>query len=407
MAKQLPYGQFSIDDLVINWEDDIYADFPSLELRENGLTLKDLTDLVSSGDNMVRGITKSGAPGVDGLVAGKLQSLTGSLENGWDRTSWPIPFIRVNGENQIFDRRHTFFVLGQMAKECHNVSQVPTAEYVRVKSDKYSEAGQIINKFSDASIQMMASMWGNNYGPVPDDTKDYQFVGSITKILRQEKEFLSVSKNIIFTKELIKEIFKYMGGERRYPKDARTQNRIINGVYANVHEKNKKKVASGKPCINNNIKSYTRYIQDSDEWLPNNKEDKVSHSVYRNYVFSNNTYHMTDVARKFLKSVCREEQSLDPRTTKSLLYNQADSDNAEAIEESRELFCDTVAEMYYPIRDSVLKPVKEYLGQEFFNKIPQKSLNDFNFDVYAMHQIEGEEEPVKLTFPDSVIKKSR
>ena len=175
MAKQLPFGQFTIDDLIINWEDDIYADFPSLELRENGLTMKDLTDLVSSGDNMVRGITKSGAPGDDGLVAGKLQSLTGSLENGWDRTSWPIPYIRVNGENQIFDRRHTFFVLEKKAKECRNVSQAPTAEYVRVKSDKYSEVGQIINKFSDASIQMMASMWGNNYGPVPDDTKDYQF----------------------------------------------------------------------------------------------------------------------------------------------------------------------------------------------------------------------------------------
>ena len=36
-----------------------------------------------------------------------------------------------------------------------------------------------------------------------------------------------------------------------------------------------------------------------------------------------------------------------------------------------------------------------------------KSLNDFDLEVYAMAQVEGEDEPVRLTFPDEVIKNKR
>ena len=399
MAKKLPWNNdFTTNDLVINWEDDIYNGFPFLKLKGNGLSMKLLTDLTAPDDNMVRGITKSGSRSVDGLKSEKLVGLRGSLQHGWDRTSWPIPFMFVNGENQIFDRRHTYHVIKEMAKECSNVSEVPTAEYVRVKS----KLGGIINKFSDASIQMMAAMWGNVYGPIADDTKDHQFVGSITKILRQEQVLLSASKNTIFTIDVIKDVFKYMGGEDRYPNDSRTQNRIVNCVHSNVHE-TKKTDSSGTPCINNNIDAYHAFIRDdSNEWLPNNKEDKISNTVYRNYVISSNTYHITDAVRKLLKSICKEEQNDDPRTTKVLLYNKEDSDQSVKIEKSRDNFENALAELYYPIRDAALHPVKEHYGKEF--PIPKKSLNDFDLEVYAMHQIDGEQEPVRLTFPDKVLK---
>ena len=244
-------------------------------------------------------------------------------------------------------------------------------------------------------------MWGNVYGPIADDTKDHQFVGSITKILKQEQVFLSASKNIIFTKDAIREIFKYMGGEDRYPNDTRTQNRIVNNVHSNVHE-TKKTDSSGTPCINNNINAYHAFIKDdSNEWLSNNKEDKISNTVYRNYVISSNTYHITDAVRKLLKSVCKEDQTDDPRTTKVLLYNKEESDQSVKIEKSRDNFENALAELYYPIRDSALNPVEKIINKDI---IPRKSLNDFDLEVYAMHQIDGEEEPIRLTFPEQVFK---
>ena len=404
MAKKLPWNNdFTTNDLVINWEDDIYNGFPFLKLKENGLSMKLLTDLTAPDDNMVRGITKSGSRSVDGLKSEKLVGLRGSLQYGWDRTSWPFPFIFVNGENQIFDRRHTFYILEELSKECRNISQVPTAEYVRVKS----KLGGIINRFSDSSIQMMASMWGNVYGPTSDDSKDHQFVGAITKICRQEKEFLNVSKKT-FTKEVIAEIFKYMGGEDRYPNTKKTtQSRIINGVYNNLNSPNSNKsVAVG--CINNNKDAFDAFINsDDNEWLENNKENTLSNTIYRNYVISSNSYHISDAVRRLMKSLCVEEQSNDPRTTKVLLYNEKESNQSGKIYKSRDNFEDALAEIFYPIRDAALLPIKEHFGEEYFEKIPKKSLNDFDLEVYAMAQVDGEDEPVRLTFPDEVVKRKK
>lgn len=404
MAKKLPLdSDWSIDDLVINWEDDIYIGFPFLKLKENGLCMKPLSDLTVIKDNMVRGVTVNNKTRhyLDGLEKSKLVGLRGSLQYGWDRTSWPFPFIFVNGENQIFDRRHTFYILEEKSKECKNISQVPTAEYVRVKS----KLGGIINRFSDTSIQMMASMWGNVYGPTSDDSRDHQFVGAITKICRQEKEFLNVSKKT-FTKDVIGEIFKYMGGEDRYPGTKKTtQSRIINGVYNALNSPNSNtSVPVG--CINNNIDAFNEFINDdSNEWLSNNKENTLSNTIYRTYLITTNTYHITDAVRRLMKSLCAEEQNKDPRTTKVLLYNEKESNQSGKIYKSRDNFEDALAEIYYPIRDATLLPIKEHFGDEYFKKIPKKSLNDFDLEVYAMAQVEGEEEPVRLTFPDEIVKK--
>ena len=51
------------------------------------------------------------------------------------------------------------------------------------------------------------------------------------------------------------------------------------------------------------------------------------------------------------------------------------------------------ANLFYTIRDAVLLPVEDYLNKDV---IPRKSISDFNLEVYAMHQIEDEEEPIRL-----------
>ena len=390
MAKKLGFdSNFTIDDLVVNWEDDIYKAFPFLKLEKDGLTMKDLDSLTVPMDNSVRGLTKSKNHHLDGLSKQKMTGLTGSLKYGWDRTSWPIPFIKVNGEKQIFDRRHTYFVCQQINEKCKNISAIPAAEYVRVKSD----LGKVINKFSDISILMMASMCGNVYGPTVDDTKDHQYIKVITKILRQEKEFLGVPPHTLFNKDVIKSVFKYMGGEDRYPNDQRTQTRVINTVYESLT--NQKQDKSPERCINSNIDAFNDFIEKSDEWLPNNKETETT--IYRNYSISDINYHMTDVIRKLTLSVCKEELKTKPgedaKLTKVLLYNEKQSDQSDRIRKSRRVFEKEFANLFYTIRDAVLLPVEDYLNKDV---IPRKSISDFNLEVYAMHQIEDEEEPIRL-----------
>ena len=45
------------------------------------------------------------------------------------------------------------------------------------------------------------------------------------------------------------------------------------------------------------------------------------------------------------------------------------------------------------LRFLVDEDLENYLNKDV---IPRKKLSDFNLEVYAMHQIEGEEEPIKL-----------
>ena len=388
MAKKLGWNTNpTINDLVINHEDDIFKDFPFLKLVENGLSMKSLDDLTVPDDNRVRGLVKSRFHKLDGLSAGKVEGLTGSLTYGWDRTSWPIPYIRVNGKNQIFDRRHTFFVCRDLNTECKNIAQVPTAEYVRVES----ELGGIINKFQDISILMMASMWGNVYGPTVDDTTHAQFQAVIVRILRQEKEFLGLKPSKIFTRDIIRNLFRYMGGEDRYAKSKATQTRVISGALKELT--GVETVNTSESCINSNIDALNNYIDESDDWLPNNKEDDVT--KYWTKMISKNTWHMSDIVRQLTMTVCKEDLNKGPKakTTKVILYNDKESNKSDDIRRSRAEFEKQFQEMFETIRDSVLLPVEKVLNKDI---IPRKELSDYKLEVYAMNQIEGEEEPFRL-----------
>ena len=382
MAHKLPWGSnFTTRSLVINEKDDIFKEFPFLDLKPRGMAMKALKDLLSPKDNMVRGIAK--------LVKQKSVGLKGSLKYGWDRTSWPIPFMKLDNENVIFDRRHTLDTCITLSQEYANITQVPTAEYVRVNS----EIGGVINNFTDQSILMMASMWGNVYGPQTDDTKDHQFEGAIINILKREAKALNADVHSLHTKGVIELVLKYMGAYDRYPDDKRTITRISNNV---LHALNDEDTVKGIPTINNNIEELNDFIKGSPDWLETNKEN--DDTIFRIYNISSNNYHITDVVRKCMLTVCEKEnkaveKSKLPKRVKVMLYNEKESTKPNKIVKSRDNFVAEYNKVYNTIRDNVLLPVEEILQKE---RIPRKSISDFDLEVWCMNQLKNEEEPYEL-----------
>ena len=187
MAKKLAWGSnFSIEDLRVDEEDDIYITFPYLELES--LEMSDLNEF-RVGDNTVRG-TKD-------TVSQKIVGLQGSLFFGWDRTSWPIPFMPVNGQKEAFDRRHTL----KVCRDNSSIKQVPSAKYKRV----FPSNGGIFNTFLDHSILTMAAMWGNVYGPIVDDTKDYMFETACVSIIKVEE---SRTDEDLLTRVFVRKLLK-------------------------------------------------------------------------------------------------------------------------------------------------------------------------------------------------------
>ena len=375
MADKLPWGSnFSIDDLVVDRRDDIYKDFPFLELKEDGLNMTPIGELHSPNENTVRGTT--------GFIKQKQQAIKGSIKKGWDRTSFPIPFLIIGILKIIFDRRHTLSGCQELDTEFGNVESVPTAEYERV----YPKIGGVINSFSDESIAMMASMWGNVYGPIADDTKDHQFENTIVRILKAEAKRLDIDVHSLFTIDTAQLLFKYMGGLDRY-QDPRTITRIPNNAVAALTSS---ETAKGINTVNTHQSDVDQFIIDSDDWQPSNTED--DDTVYRTYNISKIAYHQRDVVNRLINTLCdiesKHEDGVPIKKLKVLLWNEKQATKAEDIVLSREIFVKELNRSWYLRRDNVLNEIPDTildLKENF-----RKKLNDFNLEIWCMKQLESE-----------------
>ena len=379
MAYKLPWGSnFSTDDLCVDYKDDIYTDFPFLKLKENGLQMKALNELHSPNENTVRGA------GAKGLITTKQQAIKGQIKKGWDRTSWPIPFITLDNKATIFDRRHTVGACQELDLQYDNIKDVPTAEYERV----YPKIGGVINTFCDESIAMMASMWGNVYGPIADDTKDHQFENTITKILKLEAERLDTEVHNLFTVDTAKLIFKYMGGEDRYD-DPRTLTRIPNNVVAAL---NSPESVKGINCVNYDEQDLNDFIDDNEDWQPTNTEN--DNTLFFTYKLSKNPSHVREVVARLLQKVCEVENAHKEgetlKTLKVILWNEKQGRKADEIVKSRETFVDELNKTWYTRRDNVLLPLEGILNQKVLDDY-RKKLNDLNMEIWCMKQLENEE----------------
>ena len=379
MAYKLPWGSnFSTDDLCVDYKDDIYTDFPFLKLIENGLQMKALNELHSPNENTVRGA------GAKGLITTKQQAIKGQIKKGWDRTSWPIPFITLDNKATIFDRRHTVGACQELDLQYDNIKDVPTAEYERV----YPKIGGVINTFCDESIAMMASMWGNVYGPIADDTKDHQFENTITKILKLEAERLDTEVHNLFTVDTAKLIFKYMGGEDRYD-DPRTLTRIPNNVVAAL---NSPESVKGINCVNYDEQDLNDFIDDNEDWQPTNTEN--DNTLFFTYKLSKNPSHVREVVARLLQKVCEVENAHKEgetlKTLKVILWNEKQGRKADEIVKSRETFVDELNKTWYTRRDNVLLPLEGILNQKVLDDY-RKKLNDLNMEIWCMKQLENEE----------------
>lgn len=372
MAKKLPWGSFSTDDLRVDHEDDIYSSFPFLGLL--GLLMVKINEL-RIGDNAVRGIKDT--------VNQKLVGLAGSLFYGWDRTSWPIPFFRLQTEEvqdkEAFDRRHT-------VKVCRNnksVKEVPGAEYERIRP----ENGGIFNEFLDQSILIMAAMWGNVYGPIAEDTKDYMFETACVHIIRDE---LDRHEEDLLTRVFVRSLLRYMGCYTRYNDNTTVVERIVTKVLDALRDP---EAVVGQLTINNNESDLETFIDNSDDWGKDNTETDTH--AYIIITTQDNVSLLQTYTEKLLTRICLIEEKYPEKIVKVMLYNKENANNAKKIVSSRHKFKSAINRAWYTRRDNVLLPVEQILMKQM---VPRKSLNDLNLEIWNMNQLDDEDEPFEMAF---------
>lgn len=371
MAYKLPWGSFSTEDLVVDKKDDIYETFPFLSLVE--LKMVNKYELRIS-DNAVRGIKD--------VVNPKIVGLSGSLCKGWDRTSWPVPYMIVNGEKEAFDRRHTVKVIGGIVV----ADEVPGSEYERC----FPSNGGVFNSFLDKSILTMAAMWGNVYGPIVEDTKDYMFETSCVRIIKSENERHDED---LLTRKFVRKLLEYMGCYSRYNDNRVVVERIVTKILDALRDPEK---VVGQLTKNNNEEEVDRFINDSKEWQPHNTENDT-HIFVVQLIRDVDTFSQT-WAEKMLTKVCDNEKKSPEKVTKILLWNKDDAHKAQKIVSSRIKFKKKINHSWQVRRDNILTPVEKIINKDIVDDHCRKRISDLKMEIWIMNQLEDEDEVFEMAF---------
>ena len=377
MAKKLSWrSNFSIEDLRVDSEDDIYASFPFLILI--GMWMLHKTELTVT-TNQVRGIKDT--------VTQKLVGLQGSLFYGWDRTSWPIPWMKIKEEKRIFDRRHTL-------KSCNKnpaIEDVPTAQYERV----YPDFGKFINDFLDESILIIAAMWGNVFGPIVEDTKDHMYVTAVSYILTIESKRDVFADFELITRDNIKFILKWMGCYDRYNNQEAVVNRIVTQIMDVFEDP---ETVANKVSHDFNEEDVLSFVANSDEWFKHCTKDGnlVDGTVYILKAIEDSKSFTRRYADDIIRKACENQKN--QHATKVLLYNQVNK-QSKKIANSRKLFKKYLNESWVLRRDNVLEPLSSNNGGPIGeNYMIRKKLSDLDLEIWVKDHIEGEEEPFPMNF---------
>ena len=292
-------------------------------------------------ENQVRGIKH--------LISQKLVGLSGPY--GIELAT--IPFVEVEGKNQIFDRRHTLSVIRQLSSKSSNVMH--PAKYQRA----YPKDGGIFNDFLTCTILKIASMWGNVFGPIPEDTKDHNFESTLVSILRDEKDRFDYN---IVTRDMCRQILRHMGCYTRYNDNEIVVERIITKAIDSVKDEN---TVVGQMTINSNKSDLDKFINSSDDWQVTDFEDDTT--LYIIITIQDNVSFCRTYAMKLVDRVCAlenkaNEEGKTPKKVKVLLYNDNNSNNAKKIVASRTKFKKELNKTWVVRRDNVLKPIEEVLN---------------------------------------------
>jgi hypothetical protein len=362
MAKKLSWDTLSVDQLLVNEIDDPFIDFPLLQLLRREIANKG--ELVIT-TNSVRGVKDTGEE--------KRTDLQCSLYEGWDRTSWPIPYMLIDSAKEVFDRRHT-----KKAADSHpHIKSIPAAQYVRVD---VPDLGWL-NDMLDRSVRECAAIVGNVVSPVPADAKDHHFVSAAVTVFNLENMKSPSRKEI-------GQLLDLMGIQQRYNHKA-TITGIITKVWDHFRDDNS---VVGQVSHHTDKSDIEDFINDPDnDFMPHDYEDETTLHIIK--TIEDNKSFLRRYADDLIRKACETE--LKNKRLKVLIVNTTNT-QSKKIQNSRNLLKDFMFESWNLRRDNVLLPVKD-----MFNfGIPEKKLGELNMEIWIKDQIDPETEPFIMSLDE-------
>ncbi len=358
MAKRIPFDSLTTDDLLVNVEDDPYKDFPLLNLKTFDIYPR--VEFVCT-TNHARGTKDTGSE--------KREALVCSIHGGWDRTSWPIPFMLIEGRRDIFDRRHTLTAIEKL----RYIKRAPGAEYTRADVPEW-------NGLSDRSVLEIAAILGNVTSPVPADTKDHHFVHSAIKICQLE-DIRNPSR------DWLRSILGLMGIKQRYSHDS-----TIKGIITKVKEElSDVNSVAGKTSHDTNKDDIKDWVDKSEDFHDNVETDNY---IYIVKAIEDNESFLHRYACDVLRKGCEAEKK--GKILKALLYNTQNTQTKKIVH-ARESFKEKLHYNYDLFTGSYIMEVEGVLVN-----VPEKDVSDLPIEIWVKDQVEGESQPFLMNLDKEV-----
>lgn len=290
---------------------------------------------------------------------GNIDVLVASTREGWQCKSWPFSIFTDGGEEELFDHRH----LLKAVKE-NSFPIVPVALYGRKKT-----GNDILDGLKQSSVLTLMGLFVNATDGTVNAVQN-DFINVLKMVIEEN--------NLPYTREVVNELISVTGVRSRYSHTA-TITAIKNAVLDRSTKSTK--------VFNTTKEEQQEWIKKNPRFGNNNYCIVDGVATRAKTIDGNHSYRYAgDILRATFQAWRKNEQVRFIVSSMAEHESDIENDRKDIIEVLQEVFSGPVS--------FLTKKIERFSGGMI--KLPTVRIEDLPLEIWAMPQIQGEDEAIQL-----------
>ena len=290
---------------------------------------------------------------------GNLEVLIASTKEGWAVKRWPLSIFSSENGEELFDARHTL-----SAVKYNGYPQVPAALYTRKRT-----GNDVLDGLKDSSVLTLMGLSANAIDGTTNAVQN-DFVTAVKMVIEDE--------DLPLTRDIVDELLNVTGVYSRYSTVG-----PVSGIRNAILDRNKKSTK-----VFNTKKDEQKDWIKSNTFFGNNNYSPQDGVAVRSKVLD------ADFAYRYGGDILRYAFSAFVKQEKVRVLVMSRAEHEQDIESERKQIVEVMEELFLaPINFFRVKITQIFGGMI---KLPEVHLSDLPMELWAMPQIDGEEEATQL-----------
>lgn len=306
--------------------------------------------------------TKANYPRKTERSKGNLEVLIASTKEGWAPKCWPVCIFCSENDEELFEGRHTL-----AATRYNEYPQLPASLYERKLT-----GNDLLDGLKLSSVLSLMGLFANAIdGTTNAVQKDFSY--TVKKVIEDEK--------LPLTRNVVDELLSVTGIHSRYSTVG-----PVSAIRNAILDRNKKSTK-----VFNTTKEEQKDWIEANKYFGNNNYSSVDNVAVRSKVLDAKFVYRYagDILRYAFAAFVKREMVRVLVMSRAEHEQEIESERKEIIEVMEELFL-------APINFFRVKLTQFFGTVKMSWELPEVSLSDLPIEVWAMPQIDGEEEAIQL-----------